>query len=117
MTDWPWAFMWSVVALAVAAVVISREWQQECPTRDTGRACALAAGNARATLPWLTEGHPRREAGLLLLSRDAAWAPVCARDHAAGARLQNEIDAAIANLDAPGAGVLALRLVMILEDR
>lgn len=81
------------------------------------RACALAGGNARANEAWLAPGHPRREDALLLLSRDAAWAPVCARDRAAGALLRSEIDADLATADASNAGVLARRLVVLLEGR
>lgn len=87
------------------------------PDRELDRACALAAGNARSTLPWLAPGSSRREAGLLLLSRDAAWAPVCARDRAAGSKLRLEIDAAQATPDAGGAAELGARLAALLERR
>jgi hypothetical protein len=84
---------------------------------ELDRACSMAAGNVRATLPWLTPHHSRREAGLLLLGRDAAWAPVCARDRGAGAELRSQIDAALGQPDAPGAVSLATQLVVALENR
>lgn len=89
------------------------------PPRDPAldRACFLAAGNARAHAQWLTPGHARWEAGLLLLSGDATWAPLCARDRGAGAKLRSQIDAVMGQPDAPGAESLAAQLVLILEDR
>lgn len=84
---------------------------------ELDRACTLAAGSVRSTLSWLAPDHPRREAGLLLLSRDAAWAPVCARDRGAGAELRSQIDDALGQRDAPGAVSLASQLVVLLENR
>lgn len=84
--------------------------------RRVERACLLATGNARATMPWLEPSHHRREAGLLLLSRDAAWAPLCARDPSAGEALRNRIIDETATPTASRAADLARELVRTLEE-
>lgn len=118
MSDWPWAVTWAVVAIAAAATLIADKafTAKDCRIGpDLERACLLAAGNARAHASWLDS--PRREAGLLLMGSDAAWAPVCARDRGAGAELRSQIDAALGQPDAPGAAALAAQLVVLLENR
>ena len=116
---WAWdqaAFLIVFVVGYMLATTIA--WVTPAPTdRALDRACTMAAGNVRATLSWLAPDHPRREDGLLLLSRDAAWAPVCARDRGAGAKLRSQIDDAMGQPDAPGAVSLATQLVVVLEDR
>jgi hypothetical protein len=107
-----------VTALGVSlAIKVIGDAGDKRHDRELVTACAFAAGSVRSTMSWLAPDHPRREAGLLLLSRDAAWAPVCARDRGAGAKLRSEIDAALAQQDAPGAVALASRLVIALENR
>lgn len=109
-----------VVVVTIAAVVVLRvEGSEKRAARDREleRACLLAAGKARAHASWLDPGHPRREDGLLLLSQDAAWAPVCARDRGAGAELRSQIDAVLGQPDAPGAVSLAGQLILALENR
>lgn len=103
------------VSLAFASGYL---WGRRAPrSTDLARECTLAAGRARAALDWLAPGHPRRDAGLMLITRDAAWASVCARDRAAAARLQVEIDAVAGSLGDRDARPLGLRLVEILERR
>lgn len=97
----------------LATIILMSDSPQQV---DLERACLLAAGNTRTTLSWLAPGHPRRAAGLLLLTRDAAWAPVCAKDAREGERLRDEILDATDG-DALNARPLAGRLVVMLEER
>lgn len=114
-----WVKIWVstslAVAIAILALAIAEPGRKRC--RDLEGACLLAAGNARTTLAWLVPGHPRREAGLLLLSRDAAWAPVCAKDPRVGDQLRNQILDATGNAEALNARPLAERLIVVLERR
>jgi hypothetical protein len=117
VNDWGWAFMWSIVAICVAVVTIAKLRAKECPTdRDLDRACLLATGNAQRHAAWLEPGHLRREAALLLLSADAAWAPVCAKDARAGERLRDRITDETGTPDAPRATELARELVHLLSE-
>lgn len=120
-SDWSWPLMWSVVALAAAAVLVARAafgTDEEPPTHpDLARACLLAAGNARTTAAWLSPGHSRRDAALLLLPRDAAWAPICAKDLRTGELLRDQILAATNEADPLNARILAESLVETLERR
>lgn len=117
-------------ALSSLATVAVFEWRgvtpQPRPDRQLERACTLAEGHARVNEALLSPGHPRREVGLLLLQRDATWAPVCARDREAGAQLlldvltdlgKFNVPTDLGKLDAPNAKVLARRLVVLLEGR
>jgi hypothetical protein len=103
-----------MLAALVLALTIA-EYRPRLVARDLPRACTLAAANAMGTEAWLASSHPRRETALLLLTRDAAWAPVCAKDPAAGERLRNEIFS-MNDPDARDAQALAHRLVLILQE-
>lgn len=115
-----------VLSAAVALAVMINAWNADREHRKgvtqlrqraaLQRACDLAAANARANMSWLAPTHPQRNIALHLLTRDAAWAPLCAKDGAAGARLQNDIlDAAAPSPD--DIRPLAQQLVELLEER
>lgn len=105
----------AMAALGAAAIMAGgmRSRAASCPRLE--RACLLAAGNARVHASWLEPGHRQRESALLLLSGDAAWAPVCAKDRKAADLLRDRILAETGTLNAPRASDLARELVDLLE--
>ena len=109
------AGVWTAcVVVAVLANVLPAE-RRGAAQGKIERGCLLAAGNARVNAAWLAEGHPRRESALLLLSRDAAWAPVCAQDRKAGEALRDEILSVVGEPNAAGAQASAARLIDMLD--
>lgn len=102
--------------IATIATLTITDLTRRCPVGpDLERACLLAASNARVHASWLEPGHRQREGALLLLSGDAAWAPVCAKDRRAAELLRDRILTETATLNAPRASDLARELVDLLE--
>jgi hypothetical protein len=93
---------------------LRNEARSRSPSRDEA-ACVNAAEQATRNLAWLADSHPQRAQGLLLLARDAAWAPVCAASRADGAALQHRILVIVATPMAPGAIEAAGDLAGLLE--
>jgi hypothetical protein len=104
-----------IAALIILDEAEGRRGRARQRHRDAG-ACMTAAGEAARNGPRLAVGHPQREQGLVLLLRDAAWAPLCAHARADGVGLQRRILEISATPGAPGADLAGADLAHFLEE-